>query len=716
MVAPLEPDSSNHRFHTADKTRLRPIQRSISGPSPLSTASSATDRTSSMSGYGSTNSNRSHQSKSGEAPDSDHHHRHHDSSGRDSHDLSLTNGGRVRESLLDNLLLSFDKIGDGTFGGFDASPFFSNIDEVDDDESVYSRRGRSNSAGYGPQFSSSAPRQLESAHDYGEGSFGVTYERDTRSRGRGGLSSSHGYANGYETFESAPAPSIRTRNRTPSPPRSPRLVRRPSNKSIKSLRSRSRDQPFNAPPEPTTLPPLPAFANPPPPAPSMGTSTKPSGRPGFFRRVFGGGGSSNSTHTQSTSNSSSKTSIVSNPSNTPSAPNPPPPNPPVVHQPEQPQPVLHKKPSFFRRRKKSLSDIAALPPVPTIPQAAPAPIYVQPSAIQDDAVVPSPSPMSLRTAMGPYIRPNPRPGTLESTREDRETAYLARNATIRTVASSDPVSPRRPSFFSESSRDRDVLPHLSMDGNGKKYHKEMWGGGRDISVATDHRAPSRSPTGGIERPQTSPNTPFNSRTFFLDKDEDDKDMQWPPTPPSRGILANARTSITGFLGSGKERQGSDTSLGRTRESSVTSLSAVQKSSTASLSQARKTSATSRENAIVDVKELERLYNEEDAKKKNFARVARGDQLELDTTNLEPPKPKEGSWIAGPSPSTPTVTLQKDGPGEEAEPLGHEEETDSAGDDGLPEPSAEDNEMAKKIFNGEEDFVAKDRAAAWLGDK
>lgn len=682
-----------------------------------------------MSGYGSTNSNRSHLPKSGEVPDSDHHshhnhHHNHDSSRRDSHDLSLSNGGRVRDSLLDNLLLSFDKIGDGTFGNFDASPFFSNIDEVDDDESVYSRRGRSNSAGYDSQFSSSAPRQLESAHDYGEGSFGVTYERDTRSRGRGGLSSSHGYANGYETFESAPAPSIRTRNRTPSPPRSPRLVRRPSNKSIKSYRSRSRDQPFNTPPEPATLPPLPAFANPPSQATAvaaaaaMGSSTKSGGRPGFFRRVFGGGGSSNSTHTQSTSNSSSKTSIVSNPPYPPSAPNPPPPNPPIAPPPEQSQPVLHKKASFFRRRKKSLSDITAPPPVPALPQAVPAPIHVPPAAIKDDAIVPSPSGMSLRTAMNPYIRAPPRPGTLESTMEDRETAYLARNATIRTVASSDPVSPRRPSFFSESSRDRDIAPHLSVDSSGKRYHKEMWGGGKDMSVTTDHRAPSRSPTGGIERPQTSPNTPFNSRTFFLDKDEDDKDMNWPPTPPSRGILTNARSSTTGFLGSGKERQDSDSSLGRARESSVTSLSAVRKSSTASLSQTRKTSAASRENAIVDMKELERLYNEEDAKKKHSSsRTSRGgDQLELDTINLEPPRPKEGSWISGPSPSTPTVTLQKDGPGEEAEPLRHEEETDSALDDGLPEPSAEDNEMAKKIFGGDEDFIAKERAAAWLGDK
>ncbi|KAF8250205.1 hypothetical protein K440DRAFT_619682 [Wilcoxina mikolae CBS 423.85] len=192
MVAP-EPGSTTLY---ADNSRPRPLQRSISGPSSLSTAPFPPDHHHfSMSGYDSTNSNRSQASKGG-VPGADQDNRR--DSRHDSHDLSISNGGRGRDSLLDNLLLSFDKIGDGTFGNFDTSPFFSNIDEVDDDddESLYSRRGRADSIGYHSQYSTSAPRQLESAH--GEGSFGVTYDssRDTRSRGRGGLNSSHGYVNG----------------------------------------------------------------------------------------------------------------------------------------------------------------------------------------------------------------------------------------------------------------------------------------------------------------------------------------------------------------------------------------------------------------------------------------------------------------------------------------------------------------------------------------
>jgi hypothetical protein len=286
--------------------------------------------------------------------------------------------------------------------------------------------------------------------------------------------------------------------------------------------------------------------------------------------------------------------------------------------------------------------------------------------------------------------------------EDRETCYTTRGATIRTVASSDPISPRRPSFFGESPRGRDDALRLDAGGSGKKYQKETRAG------AVEERTPSKSPKDAFERPQTSPNSPLNSRTFFLDKDEDDN---WPPSPPSRGVLSNTRSSVTGFLSSGKERQGSVSSLSG-RKSSIASLSQARKASVVSLNAGRKSSVASKEAPIVDMKEIERLYSEEEAR-----RSSTKDRLGLDTVNLEPPRPKEGSWIAGPSPSTPTVTLQKEGPGTEAEVLGHssDEEMENRMDDGLPEPSEEDNQKARKIFEGDEEVVSKDRAAAWLGD-
>lgn len=280
--------------------------------------------------------------------------------------------------------------------------------------------------------------------------------------------------------------------------------------------------------------------------------------------------------------------------------------------------------------------------------------------------------------MSPYIRTSHRPATLESTIEDRESPYLARNATIRTVASSDPISPRRPAFFGESPRGREGSLHhtaLRLDASGKKYHKEMWANAWE----PDDQNLGRFPKDAGDRPQTSPYSPLGTRTFFLDEDEGDAQL---PSPPFRGTLSGSRAPDGRHLAEGR---GSVDSLGKPREPSV----------------------APRENAIVNVREIDKRYGEEAAKRDGDMAAA------ADPSNLRPPKPNQHSWIK--SPSTPTVTLQKDGPGEEAEVLGSDNDSETRLDDGLPEPTDEDKDMARKIFDGDEAFVSKDRAAAWLGD-
>ncbi|KAF5677916.1 non-clathrin vesicle coat protein [Fusarium heterosporum] len=125
-------------------------------------------------------------------------------------------------------------------------------------------------------------------------------------------------------------------------------------------------------------------------------------RPGFFRRVFG--------------------SSRNNSNNSPEPTNPPAPqsNPPVDNKmagststppsrdtssAHSHHPTLQKKPSsFFRRRKKSVSEEA--PPVPTMP-TAPVPTAIPNLAPQenDGNYLPNGSPVSsLRKVMNPYIR------------------------------------------------------------------------------------------------------------------------------------------------------------------------------------------------------------------------------------------------------------------------------------------------------------------------
>jgi hypothetical protein len=574
-----------------------------------------------MAGYRTTDPRRIQMSRSAEftSPGSDR-----DKDAHDSHDLTIITGGRGRESLLDNLLLSFDKIGD-----FAASPFFSHIDEVDDNESVYSqgKESRRSASVFEPD---EGPWPIDVNH-YDGGRFGLSYESIHEQR-HGDREEIDGYAN----FESAPAPSIRTRNHTPSP-RS--LVRPPSIKSVKS--SKGRDQPLSPHSEPVALPPLPAFAN--LPSPTMATPPKPSGRPGFFRRVFGGGVTSGSSNATSTAVKSG--AVTAGP-----APGIPPPS-------EPPHPVITKKASFFRRRKKSLSDNS--PPIPT-----PIPLPKEPPKV-DTAVTASPV-TSLRNTMEPYIRSPVGPGNQESTAEGREHAYLMRHATIRTVASSDPISPRRPSFFAESSRNRDMGPQFSDkgDGSGKKYQKELWVG--RTAESREERIPERSQKSrNIERPLTSPHSP-PGRSFFIDEDTD-----VPQSPsPLRGILSSPRCTDD--------------------------------------DKPRKSSAASRKNTVVEVTGFEEAHADLKGKQK-----AAGAPLALDTGNLGPPNSKQRSRSTSPIPGTPTVTLQKDGADEAAEVLDHD---DTAGSRiGDRELTDEVREMAKKLFGGDEEFVSTSKAAAWLGD-
>lgn len=285
--------------------------------------------------------------------------------------------------------------------------------------------------------------------------------------------------------------------------------------------------------------------------------------------------------------------------------------------------------------------------------------------------------------------------------DDRESAYLARGATIRTVASSDPISPRRPSFFSESQRGREgSTGYMDKEGSGKKYKQESWNARGSTANASEYQTPIAMPRDNADRPQTSPHSPL-SRTFYLETDDSDRDTHWPPSPAPapRGILTNngaserERQSLVGLQSSDKARQ-----------SSVAS-------------------GSSRELPIVNFKDLERMqFDTED--KLRVDNLNNHPQLGLKTSGLEPPKRQSSSWLTSATPpqtaATPTVTLQRDGPGEMAEVLEGDNE-DGEEDSKIKselvngEPTEEDRIMAQKIFDGDEEFVSKARAAAWLGD-
>jgi len=160
---------------------------------------------------------------------------------------------------------------------------------------------------------------------------------------------------------------------------------------------------------------MPAFVKEtsPAPAPHVGyekskqATPAPKERPGFFRRLFGSSsgshlastpdpprshGSSISPETGDRPNSKSK-HIASQMRSQQTAPS--------REAPPVPQPTLTKKPSsFFRRRKKSISETEAPVPVPALPR-----VDLTPEKEPSSTAKPQPSPVSsLRQVMNPYIR------------------------------------------------------------------------------------------------------------------------------------------------------------------------------------------------------------------------------------------------------------------------------------------------------------------------
>ncbi|RPA99221.1 hypothetical protein L873DRAFT_1684452 [Choiromyces venosus 120613-1] len=281
--------------------------------------------------------------------------------------------------------------------------------------------------------------------------------------------------------------------------------------------------------------------------------------------------------------------------------------------------------------------------------------------------------------MNPYLRSPVKSRGFDLVDENNESAYLQRGATIRTVASSDPISPKRPTFFGESMRHRDSGSHFNDDysSTGKVYRKETRHARGNGNV--DHSLNTRD---DWDRPQTSPYSP-NKQSFLQDNEE--KEMRWPP-------MATRPTLST-------RRSVGNVALERERQASIAS----------SFDKPRQGSVVAKEQPIATVQEIG-AHHAKHGKQQREARA--GKALEVDTKNLENEEDKgaETSWLSALTPAigTPTVMLQKDGPGEKAEPL-REDDPDRE------EPSEEERETARRVFEGDEEIITKARVTGWLGE-
>lgn len=492
------------------------------------------------------------------------------------------------------------------------------------------------------------------------------------------------------------------------------------------------------------LPPLPAFRNEQPaPAPLVGygkskdspAPTPSKERPGFFRRVFGSSRSNSSalaepprskgstTSAETTDRPNSKTNhIASQVKHTNASPREQPPPPPKEHV-----PVLTKKPSsFFRRRKKSVSEPE--PPMP--PPVAVPPIRFQPEVESRSAQSPV---SSLRKVMNPYLR-SPGKSLLDpqhpqhqfhermqdSPTDDRNLRSFSpdyepdKSATIRAVRpdSRDTVEgeelPKKLPTQQVSSQE-----YYSVAKSGKLGSGGISGDDREATFLQD----------SSDNDRDGPNSP----KIMIDTKENQPPARAGNEPVPSPSVTRDRALVAEYERAHAKRSPAQKRIDLEKSSPVPASPASTVLTPSSIS--KKSPALKDEDWVM----LTPSKQEERVDKETRAWIEPSDSEDDApvTTSLKPILPKifaEGIPRNSGS-STDTVyksatsllpTLQIDGDDEKDVSLSNVTSNDeptitpnSPVKDTSVSVSA-DLERAKKIYDGNEEFLLKDKAATWLG--
>lgn len=480
------------------------------------------------------------------------------------------------------------------------------------------------------------------------------------------------------------------------------------------------------------LPPLPAFIKEPAPAPLVGygkakeqspqvTPQPPKEKQGFFRRVFGSSKNHSATVPEPPSSHGStasaeigdrpgsKTHHIANQIKSQHAP--PRESPPATKEHAH---VLTKKPSsFFRRRKKSVSEAD---PVPVVP-----PIMLQP---EKEAAVgkPEPSPVSsLRKVMNPYLdtpqrspldpypqnsidrQMNNSPEAIDRTVRGFSPDYEPdKSATIRAIKSSsrDAVDSMPSSHASAQKPFLGGLDGQSRDDGDATFLQDSSDNDRD-----GHSADSRSVTVTVDAPTTTwlgstkPSSPAVARDMALVAEYERIHSKRSPTA-AKFELAKSSPSA--------ESQRSPTESKSNVKKTLVTLK-QKEDEWVMLTPTKSATPVEVENRVW----LEPSSSEEDV-------------------TLQIP-PKLGEVSGRTSASTDTAyksatslpIVQIDGSEDDDEPAGRRYMTAADAlkslDDIAPAtddqtPAKGDRERAKKIYDGNEDFIQKEKAAAWMGEE
>lgn len=491
-----------------------------------------------------------------------------------------------------------------------------------------------------------------------------------------------------------------------SPVRSINLERKRSNKSSRSTNTNrqvnSRFNPRDAPPVPTPAPPPasgPTLELDAAPAPHVGyekakepvhnppapnSVPQPKEKPGFFKRMFGGGSknsvvaaldqSASSTGLSTSFNNSNQppaAAMGSNNSNQVSSQSKSGSNPPSRGSQNHSSHGLQKKPSsFFRRRKKSVSvadaDLPRVPPMLAAPTISPVQLPPAPPPSQRlEVLTPraQPSPVtSLRKAMDPYL--------------------------THSGSSSGLATPRQPPD--------DLSP----------LHQSEADGGR----STDRHVRSFSPDYEPDPMATIRSVPSDSRSREASTSAiDTHRMTTPSGDPPRPLYGYERTGS--FLHDNSESEESPPRVRKPDPQSAADgrprSNDVGRASLAPLQTNHPRSSTSPSMSTRD-KKMDRLTQDSLSTIKSERHTSL--QLPIEGALTEPKLNTRASAASIPSlmvedsePNSKVTTPKPDLPLDEPYFV-------------VGDPTEDDRAKAQKIFDGDEGFILKDKAASWMGEE
>lgn len=390
--------------------------------------------------------------------------------------------------------------------------------------------------------------------------------------------------------------------------------------------------------------------------PAPPPTSQPKERPGFFRRVFGGASrNTTSSPTQPAPVAPEAPEHTGSKAQVAESPSAPP-----SRDSQHPPRVIQKKSSFFRRRKKSFTE----PPLPAPPLPAP-PIDIIPTAESSVSKL-EPSPVSsLREIMTPYLKENfDAPSQSLAPQSDvMSPGYISENEEAkRRVRGFSPDYEPSPQATIRTVKSQSALNTRSSTGSFTR-----WQGHADTPSRQPPEVPSKKPS----------KSKAPDETFFHDSsDEGDKPQEvyqrrssrqhsGKSSPATGGSRDNLRASVI------REEQATPT--GRSPRSSKLLL---QSNSNSDLDKLRSTLAVPSEGS----QGSGRRSMSSDSRLRSAASLP---SVRVDNADAR-------SKFTGSPFDEPDVTVG--------------------------EPTRDDRQKAKGIFDGNEDFIQKEKAAAWMGEE